>query len=122
MVRRDDLRRVVHVTSVGYNTAGGEVDSVSVTDALVVGVRRGGVGTTPSGSNDEESLHAAHRTRAQARRIREFACGNQTGRTSPDQITMYESVGVATQDVAATHLALTAARERSLGLHVDISA
>ena len=59
MVRRDDLRRVVHVTSVGYNTAGGEVDSVSVTDALVVGVRRGGVGTTPSGSNElRESLHA----------------------------------------------------------------
>jgi ornithine cyclodeaminase len=124
VVRRDYLRAGVHVTSVGYNTAGREVDSATVTDALVVVESRDAVlAPPPSGSNDlrepiREGLIGPEHIHAE---IGELLLGTKPGRSSPDQITLYKSVGVAAQDVTAAQLALTAARERHLGLHVDIS-
>lgn len=124
VVCRGYLRPGVHVTSVGYNTAGREVDSPSVADALVVVESRDAVlAAPPSGSNDlrepiregrigPEHIHAE---------IGELLLGTKPGRTSPDQITLYKSVGVAAQDVAAAQLALTAARKRHLGLQIEIS-
>ena len=44
----------------------------------------------------------------------------RTGRTSPDELTLYKSVGVAVQDAAATALVLRAALEQGAGLEVDI--
>ena len=124
VVRRACLRPGVHVTSVGYNTAGREVDSASVTDALVVVESRDAVlAPPPSGSNDlrepiREGLIGPEHIHAE---IGELILGTKTGRTSPDQITLYKSVGVAAQDVTAAHLVLTAARERGLGLQIDLS-
>ena len=125
VVRRDCLRPGVHVTSVGYNTDGREVDSASVTDALVVVESREAVlAPPPSGSNDlrepiHEGLIGPEHIHAE---IGELILGTKPGRTSADQITLYKSVGIAVQEVAAAHLVLTAARERGLGLQVDLSA
>lgn len=125
VVRRAYLRPGVHVTSVGYNTAGREVDSASVTDALVVVESRDAVlAPPPSGSNDlrvpiqegrigPEHIHAE---------IGELILGTRPGRTSPDQITLYKSVGIAAEDVVAAQLVLDAAREQGIGLQVDLSA
>ena len=53
VVLRQYLRPGVHVTSVGYNTAGREVDSSSIADSLVVVESRDAVlAPPPSGSND----------------------------------------------------------------------
>jgi alanine dehydrogenase len=46
--------------------------------------------------------------------------GTRTGRTSPDQITLYKSVGVAVQDAAAAALVVTAARESGVGREIEI--
>jgi ornithine cyclodeaminase len=125
VVHRDCLRPGVHVTSVGYNTAGREVDSASVADALVVVESRDAVlAPPPSGSNDlrapiEEGLIGPEHIHAE---VGELLMGTKPGRTSPDQITLYKSVGVAAQDVAAAQLVLNAARERGCGLQVDLSA
>jgi len=125
VVRRGYLRPGVHVTSVGYNTAGRELDSASVTDALVVVESRDAVlASPPSGSNDlrapiQEGLIGPEHIHAE---IGELLMGTKTGRTSSDQITLYKSVGIAAQDVAAAHLLLKAAAERGLGLQVDLSA
>ena len=78
----------------------------------------------PSGSNDlrapiQEGLITPEHIHAE---IGELLLGTKPSRTSPGQISPYKSVGVAAQDVAAAHLALAAARERNLGLQVDISA
>jgi ornithine cyclodeaminase len=54
--------------------------------------------------------------------IGELLLGAKAGRTSPEQITLYKSVGIAAQDLAAAHLVLSAAREQNLGLEVDLSA
>jgi len=45
--------------------------------------------------------------------------GNALGRTSPDQITFFKSVGVAVQDAAAARLALDNAQAQNLGQEVD---
>jgi alanine dehydrogenase len=125
VVRRDSLKPGVHVTSVGFNTAGREVDSTTVADALVVVESRAAVlAPPPAGSNDlrapmQEGLIGPDHIHAE---IGELLLGTKTGRSSPDQITLYKSVGIAAQDVAASNLVLTAARERHLGLQVDLSA
>ncbi|QNN51632.1 ornithine cyclodeaminase family protein [Nocardioides mesophilus] len=125
VVRRDYLRPGVHVTSVGYNTEGREVDSATVIEALLVVESSDAVlASPPSGSNDlrtpiEEGLMGPEHIHAE---IGELLLGTRPGRTSPDQITLYKSVGIAAQDVAAAHLVLTAAVERGLGLQVDLSA
>ncbi len=124
VVHRDALKPGVHVTSVGYNTAGREVDSATVVDALVVVESREAVlAPPPAGSNDlsvpmEEGLIGPGHIHAE---IGELLMGTETGRSSPDQITLYKSVGIAAQDVVASNLVLSAARERRLGLEVDLA-
>jgi alanine dehydrogenase len=54
--------------------------------------------------------------------VGELLLGTKAGRSSPAQITLYKSVGIAAQDVAAAHLVLNAARQQNLGLEVDLSA
>jgi ornithine cyclodeaminase len=125
VVQREFLRPGVHVTSVGFNTEGREVDSATVAAALVVVESRAAVlAEPPAGCNDlrqpiEEGLVGPEHVRAE---IGELLLGTRPGRTSPDQITLYKSVGIAAQDVAAAHLVLTAARERGLGHEVDLFA
>ena len=125
VVRREDLRPGVHVTSVGFNTEGREVDSATVVDALVVVESRAAVlAEPPAGCNDlrqpmEEGLIGADHVHAE---IGELLLGTKPGRTDPEQITLYKSVGIAAQDVAAAHLVLTAARERGLGHEIDLFA
>ena len=46
--------------------------------------------------------------------------GTAVGRRSDDQITLYKSVGVAVQDLAAAALVLRAARERGAGLEIEL--
>jgi ornithine cyclodeaminase/alanine dehydrogenase-like protein (mu-crystallin family) len=42
----------------------------------------------------------------------------KTSRTSPDEITIFKSLGLAVEDVVAAHLALTRAKETGRGLHI----
>jgi ornithine cyclodeaminase len=123
VVRREWLSPGTHVTSVGYNPAGRELDDATVADSLVcVESRRAVLAPIPAGSNDliepiqagvisEDHIHAE---------LGELVAGARPGRSSPEQITLYKSVGVAVQDAAAAALVLAAARERGAGLEVEI--
>jgi ornithine cyclodeaminase len=123
VVRRDWLVPGAHVTSVGYNPRGREVDDATVTDALVVvESRAAALAPLPAGSNDllepiERGLIGADHVHAE---IGELVEGRRPGRTSPEQITLYKSVGVAVQDGAAAALVLSAARERGAGREVNL--
>jgi ornithine cyclodeaminase/alanine dehydrogenase-like protein (mu-crystallin family) len=125
VVEREFLKPGVHVTSVGYNTDGREVDSATVADAVVVVESVAAVlAPPPAGCNDlrlpiEEGLIEPGHIHAE---IGELLTGAKAGRTSPDQITLYKSVGVAAQDAAAADLVLTAARRQGLGVTIDLSA
>jgi ornithine cyclodeaminase len=123
VVRRDWLAPGAHVTSVGYNPRGREVDDATVTDALVVvESRAAALAPIPAGSNDllepiERGLIDADHVHAE---IGELLEGRKPGRSSSEQITLYKSVGVAVQDGAAAALVLRAARERGAGREVEL--
>ncbi|HYV02607.1 MAG TPA: ornithine cyclodeaminase family protein, partial [Actinomycetota bacterium] len=89
---------------------------------LVVESRAAVLAPFPSGASElriaiEEGVIAEDDIHAE---IGELVAGVRPGRTSPDQITLYKSVGVAVQDAAAAALVLEAARERGVGLIVDL--
>lgn len=123
VVRREWLAPGAHVTSVGYNVQGREVDDATVVDSLVVvESRAAALASPPSGSNDllqpiERGLIDADHVHAE---VGELIDGRRPGRTSPEQITLYKSVGVAVQDGAAAAMVLRAARERGTGRKVEI--
>ena len=123
VVRRGWIQLGTHINSVGYNTAGREIDAATVADALVVvESRAAALAPPPSGSNDllwpirdgaidQSHIHAE---------IGELVAGSTTGRTTPDQITLYKSVGVGVQDAAAAALVLEAARQQGAGTNFDL--
>jgi alanine dehydrogenase len=123
VVRREWLKDGAHVNSVGYNTAGREVDEGTVVDALLVVESRSAVlAAPPSGSNDinwpirdgkiaKDHIHAE---------LGELVSRSRPGRTNDRQITLYKSVGVAVEDAAATALVLRLAIERGVGRTIEI--
>jgi len=123
VVRREWLRDGAHVNSVGYNTAGREVDEGTVVDALVVVESRGAaLAPPPAGPNEinwpirdgkitKEHLHAE---------LGELVAKTKPGRTNDRQLTLYKSVGVAAEDAAATALVLRLAKERGIGREVAL--
>jgi ornithine cyclodeaminase/alanine dehydrogenase-like protein (mu-crystallin family) len=123
VVRREWLSAGAHVTSVGYNTAGREIDGATFRDALVVVESRAAtLAAPPAGSNDiamaiaegamtREHVHAE---------LGELVSGARPGRADEQQITLYKSVGVAVQDAAAAAIVLEAARKGGVGRVIDL--
>src|SRR5207249_8065803 len=123
VVRREWLGRGAHVTSVGYNTAGREVDGATLRDAvLVVESRAAALAPPPAGSSDialaiKEGAIGPDHVHAE---LGEIVNGSRPGRTDARQLTVYKSVGVAVQDAAAAALVLGAARRLGAGRDVAI--
>ncbi|WP_432142398.1 ornithine cyclodeaminase family protein [Streptomyces sp. bgisy084] len=123
VIRRSWLTPGVHVTSVGFNPDGREIDDATVAEALLcVESRQAALAPFPAGSNDllrplrdgvitEGHVHAE---------LGELLAGDKPGRSSSQQITLYKSVGVAVQDAAAAALVVTAARKRSVGAEIEL--
>lgn len=123
VVRRVWVSPGTHVTSVGYNVAGRELDDDLVVQSLIcVESRSAALAPVPSGSPDlleplraglitEEHVHAE---------LGELVAGTKPGRTSREQLTLYKSVGVAVQDAAAASLVVAAAQRTGIGRHIDL--
>jgi ornithine cyclodeaminase/alanine dehydrogenase-like protein (mu-crystallin family) len=114
----------VHITSVGFNPAGREIDDATIAAAMVcVESRQAALAPFPAGSNDllipiREGVITAGHIHAE---LGELVTGRKPGRGSREQITLYKSVGVAVQDAAAAALVIAAARERGAGQQIDLS-
>ena len=107
VVRREWLAPGTHVTSVGFNAAGREVDDATVAEALVVvESRAAALAPHPGGATDLLDPLAAGLITSDLPELGEIISGARPGRTDPDQITLYKSVGVAVQDAAAVGLVL----------------
>lgn len=105
-----------HVSSVGLNPAGSELDPAIVAAAtLFVESRDSAFAPVPAGAPELAGIDPAAATE-----IGEVVAGTRTGRTSGEELTLYKSVGVAVQDLAAAALVLAAARERGAGLEVEL--
>ena len=122
VVRREWLTPGVHVSSVGFNTAGREVDAETVRDALVVVESRAAVlAPLPAGANEllwaiRDGVITADHIHAE---VGELVAGTRPGRAADDEITLYKSVGVAAEDLAAAQLVVTAATARGIGTEID---
>ncbi|MEU0786075.1 ornithine cyclodeaminase family protein [Streptomyces sp. NPDC006173] len=123
VVRRAWLTPGVHITSVGYNPAGREIDDATIAEALVcVESRQAVLSAFFGGSNDllapiRDGLITAEHVHAE---LGELISGSKPGRTTPDQITLYKSVGVAVQDAAAAALVVASAHEQSIGEEITL--
>jgi ornithine cyclodeaminase len=123
VVRREWLAPGAHVTSVGYNSAGRELDDQTVIDALVCVESRGAVlAAAALGSNDliepiRDGLITPEHVYAE---IGELVSGAKRGRTAPEQLTLYKSVGVAVQDAVAATLVLERARAVGAGREIAL--
>jgi ornithine cyclodeaminase/alanine dehydrogenase-like protein (mu-crystallin family) len=118
IVLRGWLEPGAHVNSVGANPAGrGEVDPAIVRDAAVLAVefRESTLAPPPAGAS--EFREGAPPDVVE---LGELVAGTKPGRASPQEITLYKSVGVAVQDAAAAALVLAAARERSVGREIEL--
>ena len=118
VVRLDWLSPGTHVSSVGSTLEGGsELDPeiVERADVVVVEQRDSAFAPLPAGAPELEP-----RGRDGVVELGEIVAGTADGRTAPEQITLYKSVGVAVQDLAAATLVLAAARERGAGQEIEL--
>jgi alanine dehydrogenase len=111
VVRRAWLSPGVHVNSVGVNPSGREVDEATIREAtLVVESRASAFAAPPAGAPELVGVDPAHAAEL----------GEEPRRRSPEELTLYKSVGVAVQDAAAAALVLAAARARGAGREIDL--
>lgn len=123
VVRRGWLAPGTHVTSVGYNVEGRELEDAVVADALLcVESRAAALAPAPAGTPDlreplrrgvitEDDIHAE---------LGELVDGTKPGRADDEQITLYKSVGVAVQDAVAATLVLRAAQASGAGRELEM--
>jgi ornithine cyclodeaminase/alanine dehydrogenase-like protein (mu-crystallin family) len=117
IVRWDWLVPGTHVSSVGYGHGGSELDPeiVSRADLVAVEQRDSAFAPLPAGAPELDP-----RGRGGVVELGEIVTGTSPGRTSPEQITLYKSVGLAIQDLAAAALVLAAARVRGGGMEIEL--
>ena len=117
IVHLDWLNPGAHVSSVGYGAGGSELDPAIVeqADVVVVEQRDSAFAPLPAGAPELDP-----RGRGGVVELGEIIAGTAAGRSSDEQITLYKSVGVAVQDLAAAALVLAAARERGAGQEFEL--
>ena len=116
IVMRDWVVPGTHVSSVGLNPAGSELDAALVAAAtLFVESRDSAFAPVPAGAPELQGVDPATATE-----IGEVVAGTRPGRTSAEELTLYKSVGVAVQDLAAAALVLAAAKERGAGTEIEL--
>jgi alanine dehydrogenase len=116
VVRRAWLKPGAHVTSIGMNPEGAELDPDLVANATVfVESRPAAFAPFPAGAGDLAGV-----AQEAVAEIGEVLSGARAGRTNAEQLTLYKSVGVGVMDAAAAALVLRAAREQGVGREVAL--
>jgi alanine dehydrogenase len=122
VVHRRCLRPGTHVNSVGLHPTGAELDTASVVAARVfVEWRAAALAPYPAGAKDLAApMDEGLITPADIAEIGEVILGRREGRVSDDDLTVYKSVGVAVEDLAAAALVVQEARRLGVGRVVDL--
>jgi alanine dehydrogenase len=95
-----------HLSSVGFSKEGGELELKLFDQALIaIEARSSSFGNPPAGAPELRG-----RDPAKAVELGELLSGTRQGRTSPEQLTLYKSVGIAAEDAAAASLVLEGAK------------
>ncbi len=106
----------------GYNPADRELDDATIAEALVCVESRRAALAAFAGSNDllipiRDGVITADHVHAE---LGEVVTGAKPGRSTPDQVTVYKSVGVAVQDATAVALVLAAAHQQEIGQQITL--
>ena len=114
VIDRSWLGPGTHLTSVGANPQGGELDEPTVRDALVVVESRVALQPPPAGAFELQSLAPGDVVE-----LGEILNGDHPGRTADDQLTLYKSMGHAMEDALAARLVYDAALAQGAGTSVS---
>ena len=114
VISYDWLRPGAHVTSVGSNPAGPELDADTVRKGHLFVESRVAFSPPPAGSAELQGLDPATATE-----LGELIDG-AAGRRSDDEITVYKSMGHAVEDAAAARLVYDRALREGAGQRVPI--
>jgi alanine dehydrogenase len=109
------LRPGAHVTSVGANVQGPELDADTVRRGRLFVESRVAFSPPPAGSAELAGLDPAIATE-----LGEVVSGAAPGRQSDDQVTVYKSMGHAVEDAAAARLVYDRALREGAGRRVPI--
>ena len=113
------LAKGTHVNAIGsYTLSMQELDLVTIQRAKVF------VDSFAAAEAEAGDLMTAVKEGAteinQWTELGQVVTGESTGRESPDEITLFKSVGIAVQDIAAASEALARARANGLGTEVEL--
>jgi ornithine cyclodeaminase/thiomorpholine-carboxylate dehydrogenase len=109
------LKAGAHVTSVGSNPGGPELDSDTVRRGRLFVESRVAFAPPPAGAAELQHLDPASATE-----LGEVLSGAAPGRTSDEEITVYKSMGHAVEDAAAARLVYDRALREGAGQRVQI--
>ncbi len=104
-----------HVTSVGFNVAGAELDQATVTRGHLFVETRDAFSAPPAGCYELQLLDPDLGTE-----MGTLISGRAAGRRSGEEITVYRSMGHAAEDLAAARLAYDRATERGVGKTITL--
>lgn len=104
-----------HVTSVGSNVEGPELDRETVEKGRLFVESRAAFLPPPAGSAELQGLDAEAATE-----LGELIAGSRPGRSSAGEITVYKSMGHAVEDAAAAALVYERARREGAGQTVRL--
>jgi ornithine cyclodeaminase/alanine dehydrogenase-like protein (mu-crystallin family) len=123
--REPIVRRVWLAPGAHVNAVGSSVPTARELDAETVAAASLFVDRRESALNEageyllavEEAAIGAEHIRAE---LGEVLVGGHPGRTADDELTVFKSVGLAVEDLAAADLCVRRARERGVGTEVDL--
>ena len=114
------LKPGVHINAIGANfPQKRELDARAVERCDVIAVDSRTQSKLESGDLIQVFGEDAARW-AEVKELAEIAAGKATGRTSPNQITLFKSNGIATEDIVAAGKIFEIARERGMGRDVPM--
>ncbi len=111
----ESLEPGMHVTSVGASRDGPELDPAVMGRGLLAVESRVAFEPYPAGAHELQGLDPND-----AVELGEILAGTREGRTSPEQITIYKSMGHAVEDAAAAGLVYRRALEDGAGTEVEL--
>jgi len=111
----ESLEPGMHVTSVGASRDGPELDPAVMGRGLLAVESRVAFQPYPAGAHELQGLDPND-----AVELGEILAGTREGRSSPEQITIYKSMGHAVEDAATAGLVYRRALEDGVGTEVEL--
>jgi ornithine cyclodeaminase/alanine dehydrogenase-like protein (mu-crystallin family) len=114
VIARAWLAAGAHVTSVGYNPPGGELDPELARTGRLLVETRDAFAAPPAGCAELAGLDPAA-----AAELGEVVLGQRSARESDTELTVYKSMGTVVEDLAAAEVVIRRAGELGAGRRID---